>query len=420
MKRDRREGIVLIITLWVIVVLATVALAYVRQVNLELKMVSFQRDVTVADSLAAAGMRQAIISLREDKIKDMGEQIQETLFRFRNDDLYQYDGGSEEWANNPDLYEDVPFYESDGHQGVYYVEVEDESSKFPINNPSTTVDQIAHLLQLTGVEEDESRSLAGAIIDWRDSDFIPADTGSRGRGRDSSDETLYYNPGRRERDQGLPPVVIKNSDLSSIDEFLLIPGMTPDIVFGTVNPDEKEGRSRSRRHTRKGEYLGLVNYVSVYSPMVNLNTVKEEALEALFYGVLGDQAEQVAQDWTEYRDGSDHETYTRDDRVLKTIDNSDMDSVHFTNVNGFTPELMQQVGGFFAISSDLFVITSLAEYRNIQKGYRAVVQRGYIPFDQLPQYGIDTFHLSDLQQVKMQVKLFEPLFDAKQRIEILR
>ncbi len=418
-KNTNETGIVLVITLWVIVVLSTVSLAYVRQVSLEIKMVGFQRDATVVDSVANAGLRQALILLREDRIKDSAENFKETIVEFEDDDVYQYDGGNEAWADNPYLYDGVPFYEKGDQVGYYYVDVEDESAKFPINNPSTNIDMIAHLIELTGVDEDDARILAGAIIDWRDPDDVPTESGGNNFGRDSTDEMVFYNSGRSGRDQHIPQVVVKSGPLDSIDELLLIPGMTPDIVYGTVDPDDQDRRGRfSRRRTRKGEYLGLKNFISVYTQKVNINTVKSEVFEALMYPTLGDQAEKLASDWVDYRDAHDNETYTEDDNVLKTVDNSDLDDIHITNVNGFNEQLWRQMHSrYFVISSNTFVVTCLAEYEGIEKGYRVVVDRKFIPWEQLPIYGQDTDKLEDLEQVQLQVRLFEPLFDASKRID---
>ena len=423
--RKSESGIVLIITLWIIVVLSTLALAYVRQVNLEIKMIGFQRDTAIVDSLANAGLQQALILLREDKIKDMGENVKETFMRFDENDTYQYDGGNEAWAHgqigNRNLYVDVPFYEQDRRVGYYYVQVEDETSKFPINNPATNLDMIAHLLETTGVDQDDARSLAGAIMDWRDPDEAVTDTGGRTQSGDLTDEYTFYNGqsgfGRGSRRQGLPKTFIKNGPLDSIDELLLIPGMRPEIVYGTVDPDAQQQRGRRRGRGGRNEYLGLKNFVSVFTQTINLNTVKPEVLEAILYPTQGDQAQTIAENWVQYRDGQDGETYTEDDQALRTADHSDMGDTSFTQVRSFPPDLFQKYRNFFTIYSDLFVVTSLAEYEGIEKGYRAVVQRSFSRWDQLPMFGYDTNKLEDLEQVHIMVRLFEPLYDARQRIE---
>lgn len=419
-QRNNQKGIVLVITLWVILVLSVVSLSYLRQVNIELKMVGFQRDASVADSIAKAGLQQALILLREDRIKDSAENIQETMFHFVEDDSYLYDGGTEKWANSPDLLEDVMFYENGDKAGYYFVKIEDESSKFPINNQKTTLEMIAHLLEMTGVQEKQSKSLAAAIIDWRDADTIPTDTGDQSYGRDGTDETAFYNTGRSSRDRDAPSVIMKNGPIDSIDELLLIPGMTPEIIYGNVAQDDSQKRSRSkrRRRVRRGEYLGLIHYITIYSDTVNLNTVKQEVLESLFYLPLGEDAEHVAEEWVDYRNGRDGTLYTKDDNVLKTVDNSDMDDVHYTEADGMTPELVTQFGaGIFSIATKAFSIECLAEYEGIEKGYRAIIGRDFIPWNKLPVYGIDTDRIEDLEQVQLQVRIFEPIFDAKQRIQ---
>ena len=132
-----KKGIILIMTLWVIVVLASVSLSYVRIVNLEMQMVKFQRDNTIADTVAVAGMREALILLREDKYKDSGDDIKSTLINLRDQDTYEYDGGNEEWADSK-FYVDIPFYKKNTDENqvaYYYVDVDDESAKLPINNP---------------------------------------------------------------------------------------------------------------------------------------------------------------------------------------------------------------------------------------------------------------------------------------------
>lgn len=423
-KQTKEAGVVLIITLWVIVVLASVATVFIRQAQLEAKMVAFQRDTTIADSIAKAGLRQALILLREDKIKDSGEQISERITRFMDNDNFMYDGGSEAWANNDELYVDVPFYEVGEKAGYYYVEVEDECSKFPINNMSVTVDMIAHLLELSGVSERDSSSLAGAIVDWRDADEITTSSSQSGIGAgggEGGDEFSTYNSNRKRsgrRGGGeMPEVMIKNAPFDSVEELLMVPGMTPDVVYGTVDPDDNKSGQYRKKRLGKGEYLGLTNLMTVYDTKINLNTVKPEVLESILYPIIGTDAEDLAQKWAEYRDGRDRETYTDDDQVLKTTDNSDMDDIDWHEVNGFTEQVWTSLQPFLQIQSDVFAVTSMSEYDGIQKGFRAIVERKFTTWDQMPQFGIDTMKVEDLEQVKLQIRLFEPVYDVDSKIE---
>lgn len=420
MKHQHEQGIVLIITLWVIVVLSVTAVTFLRQVQLETKMVGFQRDTAIADQIAKAGLRQALVLLREDIIKDYGEDFQETIYSFRENDAYVYDGGNEAWADNPEYYLDVPFYENGERIGYYYVKVEDEASKFPINNEKTTIDQIQKLLQLTGVDEEEARSLAAALIDWRDPDFQVVEVTGRSFGRgDGANENSFYSGERKARENQIPSVVFKNAPIDSVDELLLIPGFTPEIVYGTVEPDQNQGRGSRSRQTRlrKGEYLGLQHFITVYDSRANMNTVKKEVLEALLYGPLAGEAESLAEEWVDYRDGRDRQTYTDDDQVMKTPDNSDMDEMHYTEARNWTNQVFASVQDFVQLQSKNFVVNCYAEYQGIYKGYRAVVQRWYIPWDRLPVFGFETNRYEDLEQAQFQIRVFEPIPQAKEDID---
>lgn len=424
--RTNEKGIILIIVLWAIVVLSTISISYVRIVNLEMQMVKFQRDNTIADTVAIAGLREAMILLREDKYKDMGDDIKSTIINLRDQDNFAYDGGSEEWADSK-LYVDIPFFKKNTEENqiaYYYVDVEDESAKFPINSaqidPQRYTKIMGHLLELTGVDDKEAETLAGAIQDWIDKDDTPTVTGKVGMGRDGSSEYAFFNPKFRPKDMRIPEVVVKNKPLDSIDELLLIPGMTPAIVYGTVQPEEKKSRGRFRsRRLRKGEYLGLKDYISVYANRINLNTVKEEVLESILFPSQGKEAESIAKDYAEFRDGRDRETYTRDDQVSKTMDGTDMEGVNFTDSSGFTKAVLTSIQDLVSIQSDTYCISSLSEYQGIEKGFQAIVARVYKRYEDLPVFGIDTINPEDLQQVYVYIRKIEPIYDAKNQIRKL-
>lgn len=93
-----------------------------------------------------------------------------------------------------------------------------------------------------------------------------------------------------------------------------------------------------------------------------------------------------------------------------------MDNVDLSRVNGLSPELVGQVG-LFAIASTVFEVKAFGEYQGIKKGYRAIIQRDFKQWDQIPEFGVDIFDLSQLEQVSIQVILFEPLYDAKKQLK---
>src|SRR3990167_5391559 len=90
----------------------------------------------------------------------------------------------------------------------------DEESKINFNTAGLAV--LKNLFAAFGLDEVEAQELAASIVDWRDKDSqlsIPL----------GSAEDPYYH--------GLPyPYEAKDSEFESLDELLLVKGMTPEIL----------------------------------------------------------------------------------------------------------------------------------------------------------------------------------------------
>ena len=417
--RRHERGFAIILVLWLIMILSAVTLTFVSRSKMDMKMVKFQRDAARADQIAKAGYRQALILLYEDALKDFDIDIRRTIVDFDDDDRFPYDGGNEAWSYYPSLYQNVEF--AGGH---YNVTVRDESRKLPLNNPKVTQDVLFALLTEIGVEnEDDAEALAGTIVDWKDSDDEPSEQERRGRGsRDS--EILFYNEGMRKRDveEGVPLYVPKNMPFSTRDELLLVPGVTSPLYYGEdsnqngkLDRNERDG-NRSWPPDDGNRYLalGLKNYVTTYSNQVNLNTAPREVLYALLYPILGEDADNVAEDIADYRNGSDRDPYTDDDRVMRTRDDSDGDDEHFDQASDVDPQLINQLlqnGG--TITSRFFEVTVLAEFGDVQRGIRAIVKREFVQEELLPFFGEETNDPDDLQQVFLTAVDFETLEGAQ-------
>lgn len=101
---------------------------------------------------------------------------------------------------------------------------------------------------------------ADAILDWMDSDEEPRDYGT---------ESSYYT--------GLPaPYQCKNGPLDSLDELLLVRGVSPELLFGLDTNrngilDESEQASDSG-DLEPDMLLGWANYLTLHSKETNLNS----------------------------------------------------------------------------------------------------------------------------------------------------
>jgi len=94
------------------------------------------------------------------------------------------------------------------------VRVSDEGGKVAINWVGVPV--LVHVLSNLGVGPDRAAEIADAILDWRDKDEEKRMNGA---------ENEYYSSMPR-------PYVAKNAPFDSIEELLLVKGVTPDLFYG--------------------------------------------------------------------------------------------------------------------------------------------------------------------------------------------
>jgi general secretion pathway protein K len=131
--------------------------------------------------------------------------------------------------------------------GSYTVSVIDESGKLDINRVSDIL--LKNLLMNSGIEEQEADIIVDSILDWRDQDDLHRLHGA---------EDDYYS--------SLPnPYEAKDNKFDTLEELLLVRGMTPEILYGT------------------GERTGIINFLTVHSntDKVNINAAPKEVLMAI-------------------------------------------------------------------------------------------------------------------------------------------
>lgn len=147
-----------------------------------------------------------------------------------------------------------------------------EPGKVPLN--AASADVLAALITQVGVpEESAAEEIAAAIVDWRDVDETMSPNGA---------EDDYY-------EQLSPPYACPNADLASVEELLLIRGVTSEL------------------------YTALRPYVTVRGATVNLNTAPALVLQAV--GLSASAAEKVAA----YTAGPDGARDTDDDRSCASV-----------------------------------------------------------------------------------------------------
>jgi type II secretory pathway component PulK len=132
--------------------------------------------------------------------------------------------------------------------GRFSYRISDEDSRVNLNR--ATPDQLHRLLLEAGVPRETRDVIVDSIQDWRD----PND-----EHRLNGAESDYY--------QALPvPYRAKNADFDSVEELLLVQGVTPEIFWGATGTG------------------GLVEYLTVAGTgLINVNTASAPILRILGY-----------------------------------------------------------------------------------------------------------------------------------------
>ncbi|MCK4375744.1 MAG: general secretion pathway protein GspK, partial [Candidatus Brocadiae bacterium] len=241
-RRWRRDqGTVLIVTMWVVLVLAGLVLVFGHAMRVEAIASANRRSALQADSVARGalefvkgsldGTDGTTAFLRE--VEWEGRQVGEGLF----------------WVLHPNLAED------DEH----LFGIVDEASRINLNSASSDM-----LLKLPGM----TAELADAIVDWRDEDAEVSPSGA---------ESEYYLLQSQ-------PYYCKDAPLEMVEEVLLIRDATAELLYGedtnrngVLDPNENDADDTDPPDNRNGSLDGgFIDYVTVFSVEPNLSADGEE------------------------------------------------------------------------------------------------------------------------------------------------
>lgn len=244
--RDTRDvlygesGFALIMVLWVVIILMVVALSFSFLAKTETRAALYFRDSLAENLLAQAGLERAILEIyyRQANLnKTIVPEGGETL---------RVDGTGIEGNIGDDRYVVRIFNEA----GRINLNAMNDQNKIILDN----------LLINLGAAKETADTIVDSALDWMDKDILHRLNGA---------EDDYY--------QSLPnPYKAKNGPFDTVEELLLVKGMTPDILFGTK------------------EQKGLIQFVTVYgdTSKINVNFAPKEVIMAL-PGVSEDRAAKV-------------------------------------------------------------------------------------------------------------------------------
>ncbi|MBP8910718.1 MAG: general secretion pathway protein GspK [Phycisphaerae bacterium] len=239
MRRTMRpHGTVLIVTIWVVLVLAGLAMVFARSMRVA-AAVSANHVASLQAECIAEGALQYVIARIVELTKNGGIESDES-------DLYEAQevGKGYFWILRSNL-------ESD-HEFDYGLT--DEAGKINLNSASLEM-----LQKLPGM----TAELAASIIDWRDEDTDVTTGGAE------SEYYLLQSNGYQ----------CKNLPLETVEEILLIKGASQELLYGEdinlngyLDDNENDGDESEPADNHNGRLdAGFYDYVTVYSTEKNVD-----------------------------------------------------------------------------------------------------------------------------------------------------
>ena len=194
-SRPSRRGSTLAVTLWALVALVGLVLTLGHSVRVETVAVG-NRTARVQADAAERGAEQWLLSVVETEVATPGSTSQVVMEQ-------RMIGDCAVWVLTPDPEDPAK----------YTYGLTDEGGKIDLNTATSDM-----LLLLPGITQE----VVDSITDWRDADSIV--TGQGG------EDEYYLNVGSHPQ---IPEAYgTKNSNFESIDELMLVKGVTTDILFG--------------------------------------------------------------------------------------------------------------------------------------------------------------------------------------------
>ncbi len=255
----KRRGVAIILALVFIALLSVIVVEFLYESEVEASLASVYEGELEAYLAAKSAVAKGIAFLAEDILNSVssGAPMVDSDF-----DLLQFNmGASMEMMNN----------------AIMHGTISDEYGKINLN---------ALLMPQSGGEPQERTPLVNALKEF----FTLRDTGEGAKPDEIVDailDWLDYNDGDSQRPGGAEndyymslenPYPCKNGPMDSIEELLLIKGITPKIYFGDP---EKNQLPLSEYLTVHGDWLGRVN----------INSAQPEVIAAMIAGYTNNPAD---------------------------------------------------------------------------------------------------------------------------------
>ncbi|MEN8265155.1 MAG: hypothetical protein ABFR82_17045 [Nitrospirota bacterium] len=241
--RNEEGGVALILVLSIMVTLVTIVGEFSSSMRTEINITRNFKEEEESYRLALAGVESA-------KMEILSAENPAEMYVNENGTLVLGISENEEGeAEDPERKDSLG-------RGTFEYTISDEDGKLNLNKVS--IDQLKNLFLDSGVDVSDVDIIVDSIMDWRDTNDLHMLNGA---------EEDYY----RSLDN---PYSCKDGPFDSVEELLLVRGMTPEILYGTSkqsNEDKDDGEDN---------YEGVAEYLTVKGPgKVNINTASMVVLE---------------------------------------------------------------------------------------------------------------------------------------------
>ncbi len=333
-NRRQKSGAILIAMLWIVVILTILAVSLGQAARTEIALTQRAAGKLKAKYYAFAGLTYAIEQIRLDSLDPASNQ---------EDTLYYCGILKNSNHSSEDLFHEKPI--GDGYFSIGNPTgsgFEDEERRLNINALSVQNSNVfIALLELLSVNTESAEEIVFSMLDWKDSDDVLADSiyGA---------ENDYYLSLSR-------PYRCKDSSFDSLEELLLVRGMTPEIF------------------TKIAPYLTIFPKQGFLA--VNFNTASQEVLCALARGVVGSMtntnladADSLVAKILDYRRGEDGVELSADDR---SVDVNDL------SLNANERAILLTLNQYRTLKSDYFRVNTqgVAGFNKVKVNLEAIIER---------------------------------------------
>ncbi|MBN1277568.1 MAG: general secretion pathway protein GspK, partial [Deltaproteobacteria bacterium] len=198
----KEKGIVLVLVLWVLMTLSVIAGEFCYSMRAEVNITRNFKEETEAYYIAVAGLNSAI-----------AEMIKKSILT-KKEDIIEGEQEMEEETDEVDWRVNTTIPPVQFGLGKFEIRIDNESGKIDLNSADRSL--LRMMVDGFDIDDEEKDVIADSILDWIDKDDLHRINGA---------EESYYS--------SLPnPYKCKNGYFDSIEELLLVRGITREMFYG--------------------------------------------------------------------------------------------------------------------------------------------------------------------------------------------